>query len=86
MALSREDLRRLAIQGAKTRLSELEAERRGLLREFPELSGARKAVRGGAGSRPRTRRRNLNAAQRRAISKRMKLLWAERRKKKGKAA
>jgi hypothetical protein len=61
-------------------LQALETERKSLLQEFPELAGARRR-----GGRPATavrakRRRNFSAAQRRAISRRMKALWAERRK------
>ncbi|HSL20613.1 MAG TPA: hypothetical protein VK886_03695 [Vicinamibacterales bacterium] len=87
MALSREALRRLAVHGARTRLQELDAERRTLLREFPELgSGRGGGRRGSRAPAARTTRRRFSAAQRRAISKRMKALWAERRKGKGKAA
>ena len=91
MALSREALRRLAVQGARTRLQELDTERQALLREFPEIGNGRRGGRGGGrrGSpepAARTGRRRFNAAQRRAISRRMKALWAERRKGKGKAA
>lgn len=86
MALSREELRQLAVEGARTRLQALETERRSLLQEFPELArDGRRRGRGrsearGSSAAPATRRRNFTAAQRRAISKRMKALWAERRK------
>jgi len=84
MALSREDLRRLALAGAKTRLQELEAERRILMAEFPELGAARS--KGSPRAVARKGHRKMSAAERRAISKRMKALWAERRKARGKAA
>jgi hypothetical protein len=87
MPLGREELRQLALAGAKTRLQELEEERRSLLQTFPELgSGRRAGAASQQASKPGRRRRNLSPAQRRAISKRMKTLWAERRKAKGKAA
>jgi hypothetical protein len=78
MPLSREELRQLALGGAKARLQELETERRSLMREFPEL-GSRTPKQGG-------RKRRMTAAQRKAISKRMKAMWAARRKARGKAA
>lgn len=87
MALSREELRQLALAGARTRLQQLEAERRTLLQEFPELRST--SSRSAPSPRPSTsspRKRNFSAAQRRAISRRMKALWAERRKTKAKAA
>ncbi len=86
MALSREELRRLALAGAKTRLQELEAERRSLMHEFPELGPARS--KGPVSRRPAAHKgkRKMTAAERRAISKRMKALWAERRKARNKAA
>ncbi len=87
MALSREALRRLALTGAKTRMQELEAERRSLISEFPELGSA--PSRANAHSRrpaAHKGKRKMTTAERRAISKRMKALWAERRKARSKAA
>jgi hypothetical protein len=80
MALSRQELRQLAITGAKARIKELDAQRIALLREFPELDSTRKGRTGGR------KRRRMSAAQRRAISQRMKRFWAERRKKNGRKA
>jgi hypothetical protein len=85
MALSRQELRQLAITGAKARIKELDAQRMALLREFLELnSSSRPITQANVGRPRRTRRtRRLTAAQRRAISQRMKRFWAERRKKNG---
>lgn len=85
MALSRDELRQLALAGARTRLQELETERKTLLQEFPELRTGQRKADASPGQR-QVRKRNLTPAQRRAISKRMTALWAERRKAKGKAA
>jgi hypothetical protein len=84
MALSRGELRQLALAGAKTRLQELDTERRTLLQAFPELGA--KPPRIGARRAEQPRKRTMTASQRRAVSRRMKALWAERRKAKGKAA
>jgi hypothetical protein len=84
--LTRDELRRLARLGAKSRLDELRREEAAIRRAFPDLFGGRggQAVarkrRGG-----RRRRSNMSAAARKAVSERMKKYWAERRKqKKGK--
>lgn len=71
---------------AVNRLSELNQERAALLQLFPGLErGATVTVprpaRGPAA--PVRRRGNMSAAARRAVSKRMKRYWAERRKQKG---
>ena len=91
--MDRQDLRRLARIGAAARLAELERERAALLRDFPELrSGSaqsRRGARGGetAGTPPvRRGRRSMSAAERRAVSLRMKRYWAQRRKTKQSAA
>lgn len=72
---------------AAVRLSELNQERAALLQLFPGLSEAPRVS-----TTPDTRRRsrgpadrrrsNMSAAARRAVSKRMKQYWAERRKQK----
>jgi hypothetical protein len=81
MALSRSQLKELAAAGAGAWLEELERERQAILREFPGLGrGQREATAPNPG-RSRRRRRRMTAAQRRAVSLRMKRYWAERRKK-----
>jgi hypothetical protein len=77
--MKQDELRRLARLGAAARLAELERERASLLRDFPGLRGAANtadATREG-GSRSR---RVMSAANRRAVSIRMKKYWAARRK------
>jgi hypothetical protein len=95
MALRRQELRQLAITGAQAKIKELDALRMALLREFPELSSSSPRVPGrrtktarvrSEASRGRRRTRRFTAAQRRAISVRMKRFWAERRKKNGRKA
>ena len=89
--LSREQLQRLARLGARARLAEIEAERRAILRAFPGLAGQATADEGPGAeagakgepavpSRRRARRRKMSAAQRKAVSERMRKLWAERKK------
>ena len=86
--LNRVTLRRLAVKGAMARLSELKAEEAALRRAFPELSRAAQrseerssAEAGATASAGRRRgRRRMSAAQRKAVSDRMKKYWAERRK------
>ena len=84
--LNQEQLRRLARLGAVARLEQLREEESAIRAEFPELFGGR---RGNGKVRParkgtRKRRRPMNAAQRKAVSERMRKYWAERRKAKGK--
>lgn len=95
MALRRQELRQLAITGAQAKIKELDALRMALLREFPELGSSRSQASGrrsrtandrSDGPRGRRRTRRFTAAQRRAISVRMKRFWAERRKKNGRKA
>jgi hypothetical protein len=71
---------------AAARLTELDREREALLHLFPGLGsgavrGARRAQPAAAGAA--RRRSNMSAAARKAVSQRMKLYWAERRKAKG---
>ena len=86
------DLKSYARRGAQVRLRELADEAKQLLKVFPDLSasfdedelpvnfilrkGARKQTT--ATSVPR-RRRRMTAAQRKAVSARMKKYWAARR-------
>jgi len=74
------DLREYARDGAKARAAELEAELSRIYGAFPELRGAG-ARREGAKTRRRTgRRKPMTAAQKKAVSMRMKKYWAARRK------
>jgi hypothetical protein len=82
------DLRALARLGATSRLSEIEAERQSLYRAFPDLAPVKRRVRVSAPvvakmearpPRQQKRRRRITAAQRRAVSQRMKRYWAARR-------
>jgi len=81
-------LRRLARLGAIARLEQLQQEEAAIRAEFPELfgrggtkarAGAAASARGGR----RRRRRTMSAAERKAVSERMRKYWAERRKAKG---
>lgn len=89
-SLSRNELNKLARVGAQARLAELDRERQSIVRAFPDLSGGRrgrpsKAGAAAAGGRARRRQRTMSAAERRAVSIRMKKYWADRRKAKAKA-
>lgn len=88
-SLSRNELNGLARVGAQARLAEIDRERQSILRAFPDLSGGRRGrpakKRAAAGVRARRgRRRAMSAAERRAVSVRMKKYWAGRRKAKAK--
>lgn len=75
------ELRRLARLGARARLDQLEQERAAILRMFPDLGrGGASTATAPAGPAAGRRRRRLTAAERRAISERMKAYWAARRK------
>ncbi len=78
--MSQLDLQRLARLGAAARLTELERERTELLRMFPGLRAGRTAEAAPA------ERRGMSAANRRAVSIRMKRYWAKRRAEKAKGA
>jgi hypothetical protein len=91
--LARFDLKEYARRGAQARVAELSAELAEIYRAFPDLRGTR-ATRPAAGdagtAAPRARktrkRRPMNAAQRKAVSERMRRYWAARKKAKGAAA
>jgi hypothetical protein len=85
--LSKAELTRLARLGAQARLEQLEAERRSILRAFPELSptaarpgaaGAAKAAEAPPKKKAR-KRRKMTAAEKKAVSERMKKFWAARK-------
>lgn len=83
--LTAERLRDLARSGAETMLKQLRAEIIAIERTFPELalSQKRRAVRD-AFQKARKRVRTMSAAERKAVSERMRKYWAERRKAKAK--
>jgi hypothetical protein len=87
--LNNEQLRRLARLGAMARLEQLRQEEAAIRAEFPELFGRGRQARGGGARAPRkgataraSRRRRMSAANRKAVSERMRKYWAERRKSK----
>ena len=83
--LNTEQLRRLARLGAMARLQQLKDEEAAIRAEFPELFGGRRAAGDASGEPARRRRRTgMTAANRKAVSERMKKYWADRRKAKGK--
>ena len=94
--LAKFDINSYARRGAEVRLAELTQELAAIYSAFPDLRSGRGA-RGGrkqaaalaAASAPAGRgarkRRGMTAAQRKAVSARMKRYWAERRKAKKQA-
>ena len=79
MARDSSRLREFALVGARARLQELRTEEAALRSDFPELfRGTRTAP--AAGSKKRGRPA-MTAAQKKAVSERMKKYWADRRKK-----
>lgn len=78
------DLKALTRLGAQVRLAELVAEMDALLRQFPGIatqSPTPTLADAERRARPKTRkRRPMSAAKRKAVSQRMKKMWAERRK------
>jgi hypothetical protein len=81
--LDNQELRRLAQIGAQARLAELDSERASLLRVFPGLRRTHAQSDGSpsrtAATKSRRRRSNMSAANRKAVSERMKKYWANRR-------
>ena len=88
--LSQVELKRLARLGAQARLEQIDAERRAILRAFPGLSLA--PARGGQAApaaghdeaKPKKKarkRRKMTAAEKKAVSDRMKKFWAARKQK-----
>lgn len=86
--LSADELQRLARLGAAARLEQLRAEEAAIRAAFPELTGrtgrgaraAAPAPAAATGAARRRRRSAMSAAQRKAVSERMRKYWAERRK------
>ena len=84
MTLDRKELLQLARLGAEARLEALEREREAILRSFPGIRRG-SATQSAANDQPvRRRRRRMSAAERKAVSARMKKYWAGRRKEQGK--
>jgi hypothetical protein len=89
--LNAEQLRRLARLGAMSRLEQIRAEEAAIRAEFPELfgrgarrdGGTTEAAAPAAAKRKRRNRPAMTAAQRKAVSERMRKYWADRRKTKG---
>jgi hypothetical protein len=85
--LGKDVLNRLARLGAQARLDELEAERRAILRAFPDLSSSgAKAAKPAAETAGRTakpaqrrKKRQVSPAARKAASERMKQYWAAKK-------
>lgn len=88
MAKHSTDILTWARRGAEARWQELQTELASLKKAFPDLATARRtAARSARGvadmlePAPRRRRRSkMSAAQKKAVSVRMKTYWAERRK------
>ena len=95
--LNPEVLHRLARLGAQARLDQIESERVAILDTFPDLrlrpartakrtaTRRRRAAKAEATAKTApARRRKMSAAERKAVSERMRKYWADRRKAKGK--
>jgi len=81
--LSRDELRRLARLGALSRLAELRREEAAIRAAFPDLFRAGRGKAAGTAAAPAKRarkRRKMSAAEKKAVSERMKKYWADRRK------
>jgi len=73
------DLKAYARRGAEARVAELTAELNGIYNAFPDLRrGSARSATATTGGR-RRRRKPMSAAQKAAVSKRMKAYWAARR-------
>jgi hypothetical protein len=82
------DLKGLARRGAVARLAEMKTEEAAILRAFPELRQGVSYTDDGTTILPakrtqRRKRKPMSAAQKRAVSLRMKRYWAQRRKAQG---
>jgi hypothetical protein len=79
------DLKAYARRGAEARAAELTAELNDIYRAFPDLRrGSTRSAPATTGAVGRRRRRKaMSAAQKAAVSKRMKAYWAARRATKG---
>ena len=79
------DLKAYARRGAEARIAELTAELNDIYKAFPDVRGgaARPTVSTAGAGGKRRRRKPMSAAQKAAVSKRMKAYWAARKAKKG---
>ena len=79
------DVSKYARLGAEARAAELRAELAEIYRAFPALraGGGRPAAAGAAEPGSRRRRKPMTAAQKKAVSIRMRKYWASRRKAQG---
>jgi hypothetical protein len=78
------DLKAYARRGAEARVAELTAELNDIYKAFPDLRrGAASATSTAAAGGRRRRRKPMSAAQKAAVSKRMKAYWETRRSNKG---
>jgi hypothetical protein len=94
-SLTQDQMRRLARLGAMARLDQLRQEEAAIRAEFPDLFGRRRRRAAGPDAAESTAMptgarkssdRKMSAANRKAVSERMRRYWAERRKAKaGKA-
>jgi len=78
--MDKTELIRLARLGAEARLQVLQSEIAQIRRQFPDLGST---VKGSAATPIKSsapRRRRMSAAQRKAVSQRMKRYWAAKRK------
>ena len=75
------ELRRLALPGARARLGALQAEMASLLATFPELRGAKASAAEGSPLKRKKpgRKHPMSAAEKKAVSERMRKYWAERK-------
>jgi len=81
--LAKLDLKTFARRGAEARLAELNQEIKAIHSAFPDLRPGRlrqgsSAVASASAQSPR-RRKSMSAAQRKAVSERMRKYWAARR-------
>ena len=88
--IAQAELRELALVGARARLLTLRTEIASLVGLFPELARGSQARSGGVDVGLTKRRKKpgrkhpMSAAERKAVSERMRKYWAERRAAKGK--
>ena len=76
------DVNKYARLGAEARAAELSAELAEIYRAFPGLRRGGRAAAGDAGGGGVRHRKPMTAAQKKAVSIRMKKYWASRRKEK----
>ena len=88
--IAQAELRALALVGARARLMTLRTEIASLVRLFPELGRGNQLKAGSETAGVRKRRKKpgrkhpMSAAERKAVSERMRKYWAERRAARGK--